>query len=411
MSPSADPTAQRAPRSVEPQHHWSELLYAVVWLVFLFFPVSALLQSSTPVSAQVLGLVGLAVFAALYTVSWVRQILLPRLSPAANAALWCLVLVLPLALLLPASPWGMTYTAPFLLAVCAFRLPLRQAVVASAVIACVALLPVFVLLPRQDWVWPLLGVAPAWFIILLSRLAMERSEIHERLTRELELSRQREDVGRDVHDILGHSLTVITVKAQLAQRLVATDPPRAVAELDDVLALSREALADVRSTVGRLRDLDLEVELVQARAALRAAGITPQLPTSVPPLDAATRSAFAWILREAVTNVVRHSGASQCRVMVTGSSLQVADDGARVAGSHGPAGPAREAGPGSGGGAASSPDRVGSSATGTTFAPRPSEPVVGHGIRGMQDRARAVGYEVTVSRAPHGGTTVEVGRA
>ena len=82
----------------------------------------------------------------------------------------------------------------------------------------------------------------------------------------------------------------------IRDRLVETDPQRAVAELDDVLALSREALTDVRSTVGKLRDLDLGVELVQARAALRAAGITPHLPSSVPPLDAATRSAFALSL-------------------------------------------------------------------------------------------------------------------
>ncbi|MFK4336339.1 MULTISPECIES: histidine kinase [Kocuria] len=440
-------TAPR-PRTEEPEHNWSDLLFATVWLVFLVIPAAALLQSDEPAWATVLGLLGLVLFAGLYTLSWIRHILVPRLSVLGNAVLWCVVLLVPLTLLLPASPWGMTYMAPFFVAVCAFRLPLRQGILASLLIEVAALVPLLLLLPREQWFWPLFGLVPSALIILLSRFAVERSETHERLARELEVSRQREAVGRDVHDILGHSLTVITVKTQLAQRLVETDPRRAVAELDDVLALSREALTDVRSTVGKLRDLDLGVELVQARAALRAAGITPHLPSSVPSLDAATRSAFAWILREAVTNVVRHSGAAHCRVTVTGSSLRIADDGARAAG----ASPHHSARTGTGArpdGAAPStsrprtddaaadalyrngvgragldpqrPVRAGdrgeaaSSCSGTEAHTEAgaAEPELreGNGIRGMKERARAAGCEVTVARDPRGGTVVEVRRA
>ena len=436
------------PRTEEPEHDWSDLLFATVWLVFLVIPAAALLQSDEPVWATVLGLLGVVASAGLYTLSWIRHILVPRLSVLGNAVLWCVVLLVPLALLLPASPWGMTYMAPFFVAVCAFRLPLRQGILASLLIEVAALLPLLMLLPRQQWFWPLFGLVPSGLIIMFSRFAVERSETHERLARELEVSRQREAVGRDVHDILGHSLTVITVKTQLAQRLVETDPQRAVAELDDVLALSREALADVRSTVGKLRDLDLGVELVQARAALRAAGITPHLPSSVPSLDAATRSAFAWILREAVTNVVRHSGAAHCRVTVTSSSLRIADDGARAAGASphhsartGPG--ARPDGaapstsrPRTNDAAADAPDRNGvghvgpdtqrpvraedrgeaaasCSGTETRSGTGAAEPGLreGNGIRGMKERARAAGCDVTVARDPRGGTTVEVRRA
>ena len=372
----------------------------------------------------------------------------PRLSVLGNAVLWCVVLLVPLAFLLPASPWGMTYMAPFFVAVCAFRLPLRQGILASLLIEVAALVPLLLLLPREQWFWPLFGLVPSGLIILLSRFAVERSETHERLARELAVSRQREAVGRDVHDILGHSLTVITVKTQLAQRLVETDPQRAVAELDDVLALSREALTDVRSTVGKLRDLDLGVELVQARAALRAAGITPHLPSSVPPLDAATRSAFAWILREAVTNVVRHSGAAHCRVTVTSSSLRIADDGARAAGAstHHSARTGTGARPDDAAPSTSCPrtddaaadaptqDKVAhvgldterpvragdrgeapSSCSGTeeSTGAGAAEPALreGNGIRGMKERARAAGCDVTVARDPRGGTIVEVRRA
>ena len=444
---STPPNRPRGARTPEPLHERSDLLYAVVWLVFLLFPATALLQSTAPTGLKALGLTGLVLFAALYTMSWIRQILVPRLSPLPNAVLWSAVLVLALLLVVPASPWGLSYTAPFFVALFMFRLPLRQGVPASVVVALLALLPALTLLPRGQLVWPLFAVLPAWLIILASRVAMERSEAHERLTRELAVSRQREEVGRDVHDILGHSLTVITVKAQLAQRLVETDPKRAVAELDDVLALSREALTDVRSTVDRMRELDLGVELVQARAALRAAGITPHLPSSVPALDATTRSAFAGILREAVTNVVRHSGASRCRVTVTSSSLRIEDDGARARGaaSHDAAvPPGSEPGceePGSEDGWLSR-QTVGPrdrSETGTTrlqganpppgvrwtrqpgatswcsgdagAEAREPEPREGNGIRGMRERARTAGCEVTVTRNPRGGTTVEVFRA
>ncbi|MCT1456519.1 sensor histidine kinase [Kocuria rhizophila] len=440
-------TAPR-PRTEEPEHDWSDLLFATVWLVFLVIPAAALLQSDESVWATALGLLGLVLFAGLYTVSWIRHILVPRLSVLGNAALWCVVLLVPLTLLLPASPWGMTYMAPFFVAVCAFRLPLRQGILAALLIELAALVPLLMLLPREQWFWPLFGLVLPGPIILLSRFAVERSETHERLARELEVSRQREAVGRDVHDILGHSLTVITVKTQLAQRLVETDPQRAVAELDDVLALSREALTDVRSTVGRLRDLDLGVELVQARAALRAAGITPHLPSSVPPLDAVTRSVFAWILREAVTNVVRHSGAAHCRVTLTGSSLRIADDGARAAGAPthhsartdtaarpgggapstsrprpddaaadasyrngvGPVGPdiQRPVRAGARGEAASSRSGPEASTGGGAAEPELRE---GNGIRGMKERAHAAGCEVTVARDPRGGTIVEVRRA
>ncbi len=98
-------TAPR-PRTEEPEHHWSDLLFATVWLVFLVIPAAALLQSDEPIWARALGLLGLALFAGLYTVSWIRQILLPYLSVLGNAVLWCAVLLVPLTLLLPAPPHG-----------------------------------------------------------------------------------------------------------------------------------------------------------------------------------------------------------------------------------------------------------------------------------------------------------------
>ena len=177
-------TAPR-PRTEEPEHVWSDLLFATVWLVFLVIPAAALLQSDESVWATAVGLLGLVLFAGLYTLSWIRQILVPRLSVLGNAALWCVVLLVPLTLLLPASPWGITYMAPFFVAVCAFRLSLRQGILAALLIEATALVPLLTLLPREQWFWPLFGLVPSALIILISRFAVERSETHERLAREL----------------------------------------------------------------------------------------------------------------------------------------------------------------------------------------------------------------------------------
>lgn len=310
---------------------WSEVLFSAVWLVFLAFPVVSVINAPGSPAARALGLTGLGLFAVCYVLSWIREILLPGCGKLANCLLWCLILLLPLTLLLPLMTPGITFTAPFFLALCIFRLPLRESLVAAAVIGVLAYVSWLLLTGVAGWIVPVLSLGPAWLILLASRLAMERSMVNGDLKRELELARQRETVGRDVHDILGHSLTVISVKVQLAQRLLETDPGRARQELDDVLALSRESLADVRATVGKLRQPELSVQVVQARTALRSAGITPHVPSAVPPVFEQWRAAFAWILREAVTNVVRHSRAETCWITLTSRSLSITDDGVGLA--------------------------------------------------------------------------------
>src|SRR5690606_543184 len=125
---------------------------------------------------------------------------------------------------------------------------------------------------------------------------------------------ERERVARDVHDVLGHSLTVVSVKAELAERLVDVDPARARAELVEIQSLTREALAEIRATVSGLRVARLGDELVAARTALTGAGIEADLPENPDVVDPRHRIVVAWVLREAVTNVVRHSGATRCTV-------------------------------------------------------------------------------------------------
>lgn len=156
------------------------------------------------------------------------------------------------------------------------------------------------------------------------QLAAAREEIAR-----LAVADERLRMSRDLHDVLGHSLTVITVKAELAGRLAESEgASRAVAEIAHVERLAREAPADVRTTVGGTRQVSLAGELVSARSALVAAGIRPDLPQSVDEVPAGRRQLFGWVVREGVTNVVRHSGARTCHVRFGADWVEVTDDGA-----------------------------------------------------------------------------------
>ena len=143
----------------------------------------------------------------------------------------------------------------------------------------------------------------------------------------LALADERNRFARDLHDILGHSLTVITVKAELANRLFDADPERARAEVRDLERLSRDALADVRRAVEGYRELTLPGELSRARSALSAAEIQADLPNSTDDVAGDVRELFAWTVREGITNVIRHSGAQHCRVRLSAREVEVVDDG------------------------------------------------------------------------------------
>ena len=173
----------------------------------------------------------------------------------------------------------------------------------------------------------ILVVAVVTFIVLqLMRgnhaLAEARAEL-ARLAAENERSR----IARDLHDLLGHSLTTITVKAALARRLGAADPAKALQETAEVEALARRSLADVRAAVTGYRDVTLAGELAAGRELLRAAGITADLPRAVDIVDPAHQDLFGWAVREGLTNIVRHAHASSCAVRLSSCSVEIVDDG------------------------------------------------------------------------------------
>ncbi|GAA1162563.1 sensor histidine kinase [Ornithinicoccus hortensis] len=148
---------------------------------------------------------------------------------------------------------------------------------------------------------------------------------------EAAVSAERVRFSRDLHDLLGHTLSVIVVKAEAVRRLAEADPAAAAAHGAEIEALGRSALTEVRQAVAGYREGGLEDEVSRAAAALRAGGIRPVIGHVPPGLDPGAERQLAWVVREATTNVLRHSGASTCRVLVDrpagGARVTVADDG------------------------------------------------------------------------------------
>ncbi|MFI7061603.1 sensor histidine kinase [Kribbella sp. NPDC050124] len=345
---------------------------AGVWLFYLSSPLNAILDQHG--ATRVFGLVTLGLFALSYLgfFGWVRRIgLSGGLATWQRLAYLGAMLALTLALIPSAGQKALTCCV-YIAAVAMMALEVRAGVAV-----------VLVLLVGAEMS---MRVVPDWttdnsygFAIFLGALAV--FGMRRAIQRSMELAKTRQDMAelavqeernrfaRDLHDILGHSLTVITVKAELAGRLIAANPERASAEVADVESLARAALADVRAAVAGYRELSLAGELVSARAALRAAEIKAELPTTVDEVPEENRELFAWVVREGVTNVVRHSGAKRCTIRLNANQIEVLDDGK---------------GPTPGGGAS------------------------GHGLMGLRERADQAGAGVEVGQAPGGGFRLAV---
>jgi two-component system sensor histidine kinase DesK len=148
---------------------------------------------------------------------------------------------------------------------------------------------------------------------------------------DLAVAADRERLARELHDLLARTLSLIAVKAELASRLSARGDAGAAGELSDVQRLARQAVRDVREAVSGTVSPSLEAEISAAESALRAAGIRASVQRTGAQVDPAYESTLAWAVREAVTNVVKHSGARTCcirlKVIAGSTTLEVEDDG------------------------------------------------------------------------------------
>lgn len=378
-----------------PEERAPVLITAGVWLVFLVLPLVSMVTGEAPLGAKVLGYAGLAAFVIVYLGHFILPWPWRSLPHWANTAAATVLLVLCVLATIPAAGLNSFNFLPFTLAIWIFPHRLKIGLPVAFCLSAAWLSAALLVDAGDSRFWLIVPTSLALVIMLALRLAMEREERSRVLSEELALSRQREQVGRDVHDVLGHSLTVITLKTELARRLVDTDPGRAQTELDEVLAIARQSLAEVRNTVGGLHVPELGAQLASVRTALDAAGITAHLPSpaTAAELPGDRRELFAWCLREAVTNVIRHADAAHCTVSITADRLVVRDDG------RGLPGPVPEVtGPGS--------------APGPTSDISPVTPGSGAGLRGMRHRVTEAGGLLSVRPAQRGGdrpgTIVEV---
>ncbi|MEV7686058.1 sensor histidine kinase [Streptomyces bungoensis] len=167
----------------------------------------------------------------------------------------------------------------------------------------------------------------ALIIFAVVRLAGLATAIHasrDELAR-MAVARERLRFARDLHDLLGYSLSSITLKNELIARLIDSNPQRARDEVTEVLAISRQALADVREVARGYRDMSLLVEAESARSVLKAAGIEARIDVSVTGLSSTANTILATVLREGVTNILRHSQPRSCSI-----STSLLDDDAFV---------------------------------------------------------------------------------
>ncbi|MET9530669.1 sensor histidine kinase [Streptomyces sp. NPDC006649] len=329
-----------------------KMLWIGIWLIFLSTPLNALLDGRYSAAGQALGWTGLIVFVGLYLVMVFRntsRTLAPPVIHITLAALGVIAIGLNLAL---GSPWLVLFV--YVAVNCGAVLSLRRAT--WGILGATALMCLLSL--RADDPPGLVG--PLLVPALLGGFAMTGVRQLIRTTVELKEARatvaqlaaneERLRMARDLHDLLGHSLSLITLKSELAGRMLPDHPGQAAAQVADIEQVSREALTDVREAVTGYRRPTLPGELAGARTALAAAGITADVPADVPEdcrtgdLDEDQEAALAWALREGITNVVRHSAARHCTVTLSSRQtldgrrleLMVRDDGRNaVAGPHG----------------------------------------------------------------------------
>ncbi|MFJ6566774.1 sensor histidine kinase [Streptomyces sp. NPDC091292] len=178
-------------------------------------------------------------------------------------------------------------------------------------------------------------------ILTLSETVRELRETREELARSA-VEKERLRFSRDLHDLLGHTLSVIVVKSEAARRVAPRDMAAALDQITDIESVGRQALTEIREAVTGYRVGSLDTELDGARGALSAAGVEPVVRRSGPPLAPGTEALLGWVVREAVTNVIRHSGASRCELTIESGTervrLTVADDGGGSGGSGGAGG-------------------------------------------------------------------------
>ena len=313
---------------------WIKLgrLFMVAWLAFFIYPLAAFLTDRFSTEMRVYGLLLLLALALIWAWFWIRILAGPDhrfLLPAIVGA----TLILVVFTLRTPPQYGSLFLYPVIMAGAAF--PWRRGVAAVVVLSVLAAV---IELARGESITTsagqLLNELLVGFAAVAGRLLVEAnrqlSQAREQIAR-LAVGEERLRFARDLHDLLGHSLSVIALKSELAGRLIKTTPGLAANEVDDIEQVARDALREVRDAVAGYRQPSLSAELAGAREALTAAGIELRAEGEHMPLPPAVEAVLAWALREGVTNVMRHSQAKRCTIRIFkkdgSAAVEVVDDG------------------------------------------------------------------------------------
>lgn len=330
-SPAAGLLKLRPWRSVfrDRDHGWGPLL----WVLYLGFFFVQPVADHVDLRHWLLDGMGAAVFLVLYFGIFLLEN--PRvLFHVGGMALLGI-------LFLPFNPGGCTFfiyaasMVPFLVKT------QRQAWVGLGIVSSTAVIEGLVLraigrdFPSWEFFWaaafPVFVGAGNIFFAERNRMNRKLRKANEEVEHLAKVA-ERERIARDLHDVLGHTLSVITLKSELAGKLIDRDPQRAGKEIREVEEISRKALSDVRDAIRGYRSQGIAAELAQAKSTLETAGLTVQCDTATTvKLPAIQESVLSLAVREAVTNVVRHAQAQTCRLrleQVNGSCLlEIRDDG------------------------------------------------------------------------------------
>jgi len=316
---------------VDARDRWRQLGWALPWLLFQLFPIVDLIITPRPVAVRVLAAVLLVVFTAAYLDVFGR-VFTRGCDPAWRSLLIVAVLGVALPVWLGTSWAGLLI---YVSAAATASLPQRwvwpavlgATAVCTAVVAAEGLLGDVFILPVMCLLTAFALQGTRHLISVNAELVEARDELARNA-----VAQERLRFARDLHDLLGHSLSLIALKSELAGRLAERDPARARQEMADVEVAAREALAEVRDAVSGYRQVSLAQALAEARSALSAAGVTLRTPPPGEPLPAAVDAVLGWVVREATTNVLRHSHARVVTVELAsgddGVTLTVSDDGA-----------------------------------------------------------------------------------